>query len=263
MSKFVDRLNRLSRGEPQPIGFIARQTAYPKSKILVVASLAAESAESLTGRIAGADAALLRISKAPAGAETLQKLASALPDTVLGGWLQGGIDGDLEQLTRAGCDFIVFPAPTTPLTSMRDDKETGKILEVEASLGDSLLRTANQLPADAIFVAREENQTQPLTWRQLMLFQRCADLLTKPLLVAVPSEVTAAELKALWETGITAAVIEVTTGQPEDTLMKLRQEIDKLEFPPRRARRTEVLAPRPPQPVGRAARDDEDDEEDE
>ena len=259
MSKFVDRLNRLSRGEAQAIGFTARQAALPKPKIQLIARLAAESAESLTGHIAGADAALLSISKLATGAETLQKVSQSLPDIILGAWLKGSNNGDMKQLTKAGCDFIVFSAADTTLTIMKNDKETGKILEVEASLSEGLLRTANELPVDAVIIAGEEKEIQVLTWQHLMLFKRFADLLTKPLMVPVPSQVTASELEALWEAGVTSVVIEIEAKQPEDRLMKLRQEIDKIEFLSRRSKRADALVPRTSQPAGR--RDTEEDEE--
>jgi len=77
----------------------------------------------------------------------------------------------------------------------------------------------------------------------------------------VSSQVTAAELKTLWEAGVIAVVLEISPKQSEDSLMKLRQEIDKLEFPSRRARRAEVLAPRLAQPAGRATTEEDDDDE--
>ena len=58
MSKFIDKLTRVSRGEPPPMGFTARQSAAPKPKIQVIVSLPAESAEELGSRAAGADAGL-------------------------------------------------------------------------------------------------------------------------------------------------------------------------------------------------------------
>ncbi len=244
MSKFIDKLNRLSRAEPQPIGFRATQPASPKLKIQLVASLAQESIESLADHVAGADAGLLRISKPSSGAKALRKISQALSDIPWGGWLQGSGLGEIEQMTKAGCDFIVFPATDTPLTILQSD-EVGKILEVEASLSEGLLRAANELPIDAVIIADEQREGYFLTWQHLMLFQRFADLLTKPLLVSIPSNVTAGELQALWEAGVDGVVVEVRVGQPQDRLKELRQEIDKLAFPsPRKRERVEPLLPR-------------------
>jgi len=244
MSKFIDKLNRLSRGETQPIGFRAREPASPKPKIQLVAILAQESAESLTGHVVGADAGLLRIVKPSTGVEALPKLSQALPDIPWGGWLQGKGLGGLKQLSKAGCDFIVFPATDTPLTLI-ENKEAGRILEVEASLSEGLLRAVNELPIDAVLVASEQKEGYSLTWQHLMLFQRFAGLLTKPLLVSIPAKVTGSELQALWEAGVSGIVIEISPEQPQDGLSKLRQVIDKLEFSlPRRREKVEALLPR-------------------
>lgn len=243
MSKFIDKLNRISRGEPQPIGFMRQQSTSLKPKIQLVASLAQEKAESLTGHVVGADAVLIHIVKPTTGAEALQKISKALPDIPWGGWLQGK-GGGIKQVNKAGCDFIVFPATDTPLAII-EDAEVGRILEIEPSLSDGLLRATNELPIDAVLVAGEQKQSRTLTWQDLMLFHRFAGLLNKPLLVSIPAKVTGGELQALWEARVIGVVVELEVGQPQDSLTKLRQVIDKLEFPlTRQHERAEPLLPR-------------------
>lgn len=244
MSKFIDKLNRLSRGETQPIGFRAREPASPKPRIQLVASLAQESTESLAGNVVGADACLFRISKTGTGVEALQKLSQSLPDIPWGAWLQSSGQGGIKQLTKAGCDFIVFPATDTPL-ALIENKEAGRILEVETSIGEGLLRAVNELPVDAVLVASGQKGGHSLTWQHLMLFQRFADLLNKPLLASAPAKVTGGELQALWEAGVSGVVIEIGPEQPQGSLKKLRQVIDKLEFSlPRRREKVGALLPR-------------------
>ena len=58
-------------------------------------------------------------------------------------------------------------------------------------------------------------------------------------------------------------VVGIDVKQPEDSLMKLRQEIDKIDFSSRRSKRGEALVPRLSQPPGRATKEDDDEEEDE
>ena len=259
MSRFIDKLNRLSRTVPQSIGFKAAQPVLTKPKIQLVASLAEESIEHLVDFVTGADAGLLRISKLSSGAKTLRKMSQALPDIPWGGWLHGG-QGDVKQITKAGCDFIVFPATSTPLAILQDD-EAGKILEVEASLAEGLLRAAGELPIDAVLIADVQKEGDFLTWQHLMLFRRFADLLTKPLLVVVPSGVTAGELQTLWGAGVDGVVVEVRAGQPQDRLRELRQVIDELTFPsPRRREKVEPLLPRISAEAGIAAAEEEEEE---
>ncbi len=261
MSRFIDKLNRLSRAEPQPIGFKATQPVSPKPKIQLVATLAQEDVEHLADCVAGADAGLLRISKISSGAKTLQKISQAFSDIPWGGWLQGSDPGGIEKMMKAGCDFVVFPTTNTPLAILQND-EVGKILEVEASLGEGLLRATNELPIDAVLIAGEQREGYFLTWQHLMLFRRFADLLTKPLLVSVPSNVTANELQALWEAGVDSVVVEVTVGQPQDRLKKLRQVIDKLAYPsPRKREKAEPLLPRISTETSIATAEEEEEEE--
>ena len=93
----------------------------------------------------------------------------------------------------------------------------GKILEVETALSEGLLAAVNKLPVDAVLIGGEPESF--LTWNHLMHFQRCANLLTKPMLASIPSNVTASELQALWGAGVDGVVVEVGVGQPAGKLM--------------------------------------------
>jgi len=261
MSKFIDNLNRLRQGEPQPIGFRAAKPASSKARIQLVASLARESIEGLADNTAGADAGLLRASKPGPAGKTLEKVSQSAPDIPWGVWLQGVGQKEIKQITKAGCDFIVFPA-TTPLAMPQND-EMGKILEVEASLTEGMLRAANELPVDAVLIASEGKEGF-LTWQHLMLFRRFADLLTIPLLVSIPASVTADELQSLWEAGVSGLVAEINEGQPQDRIKELRQAIDKLTFPsPRKREKTQPLLPRVSRETGTTSPEEEEEEEDE
>jgi len=234
MSRFIDRLNQVSRAAPQSMGFRTAQPVSEKPKILLIASLAQANVSSLAGYAAGADAGLLRIPELSSGARALKEISQAMSDIPWGGWLRNIGKEGIKQMVKAGCDFVVFPAANTSLTMLQDN-EMGKILEVEASLSEGLLRAVNELPVDAVLIAGELEE-RFLTWHHLMLFQRFADLLTNPLLVSIPPNVTTNELQALWGTGVNGVVIEVGVGQPAERLKELRQTIDSLAFPSQRKR---------------------------
>ena len=243
MSRFIDKLNQVSRVVPQSMGFRKAQPVSGKPKILLIVSLAGASVGGLADYVVGADAGLLRIPKLSSGAKTLREMSQAVPDIPWGGWLKNIDKGGIKQMAKAGCDFVVFPAANTPLALLQND-EIGKILEVESSLSEGLLRAVNELPIDAVLIAGEQGEGYFLTWHHLMLFQRFADLLTKPLLASIPPNVTANELQALWEAGVDGVVIEVGAGQPVERLKELRQTIDKLVFPLQRKRgKAEALLP--------------------
>lgn len=255
MGRFIDKLNQLSRAWSPPLGFRARLAAATKPKIQLVACLAQENAEHLAGYVFGADAGLLRISQPGLGSKTLLKISQAVPDIPWGGWLKGGAQ-ELKEIIKASGDFVVFAAADTPLAMLQNDK-VDKILEVEASLGEDLLKTINELPVDAVLIAGEEKGDYSLSWQHLILFRRLADLLTKPLLVSVPSEVSSAELRVLWEAGVSGVVMEVTV-LPPGRLLELRHLIDKLDFPsPHRREKLPPLLPRLSPESGGAGEEEE------
>ena len=243
MSRLIDKLNRVSKAMPQPMGFRTDHPTSPKSQMLLIASLTeTENVDSLADYVAGADAVLVHITKSSSGAKALQKIAQSLPDIPWGGWLGDIGEKRMETTLEVGCDFVVFPTASTVLAISQDDK-VGKILQVESSLSEGLLKAVNELPVDAVLATTEEERDS-LTWHHLMLSQRFASLLTKPLLVSVPPNVTANEIKALWEVGVDGVVVEVSPGQPIRRLEELRRAIGDLTFlTPRKRGKAEALLP--------------------
>jgi hypothetical protein len=233
MSRLIDKLNWVSQTAPQAMGFGAMQQVLPKPRMLLIADFAQANIEGLADYMAGADAGLFHISNLSEGVKTLGEKCQVLSDIPWGGWLKDVGQVGMTQLVEAGCDFAVFPLADTPLAILQDNK-LSKILQVEASLSGSLLRAIDMLPVDAVLTSSDQEGEYFLTWYHLMLFQRFADLLTKPLLVPVPSNVTANELQILWETGVDGVMVKVGVGQPEGRLRELRQAIDKLNFTSRR-----------------------------
>ena len=229
MSRLIERLNQVSQTIPQSMGFKSTPQVLPKPRMLLIAELAQANVDGLADCVAGADAGLLHISNLIEGAKTLVEVCQVVTDIPWGGWLRDVGQGGMKQMVEAGCDFVVFPPANTSLAILQDDK-LGKIIQVEASLSEGLLRAIDRLPVDAVLTAVEQEGEYFLTWHHLMLFQRFADLLTKPLLVSVPLNVTANELQTLWETGVEGVMVKVGVGQPEGRLKELRLVIDKLNF---------------------------------
>lgn len=214
------------------MGFRVGQSASPQPRLLLVASLAEEDSGKPADYVAGADAALLPLSLSPSGTERLKKASQASADIPWGGWLRGVGAKEVKQIKKIDCDFVVFPAAATSL-AIAENSEVGRILEVEASLGEDLLYTIDDLPVDAVLIAGEEKEDYSLTWQHLMLFRRFADAVSKPLLVSVPLVVTADELQLLYEVGVSGVVVKVGV----EGLKGLREAVDKLTFPSQGKRR--------------------------
>ena len=213
-----------------------------KPRMLLVASLPQAGAGNLAELVAGADAGLISITKPGSGARVLKEMGQVVPGIPWGGWLDSTSREGIKKIRAAGGDFVVFPAAKMSLAILEEER-VGKVLAVEALLDEGLLRTINELPADAIFITGL-GQGGPLTWHHLMLFRRFTDLLTKPVLVPVPVSIAASELQVLWEVGVDGVVVEVAPEQPAGRLKKLRQMIDGLTLPSKRKwMKTRALLP--------------------
>jgi len=222
------------------LGFGAKRPVATKPKPLLIARLARSDATRLADYAAIADAVLFTGSGA--GAKATQKPVPPSPGVPWGTWLGDIPRKETGLMTEADGDFVVFPAEMTLAATVPD--KAGKILQVAPSINEGLLRAINELPVDAVLLADAEEEKRRLTWHHLMLFQRLADLLNKPVLVSLPANVTESELQSLWKTGVDGIVVTVAAGQSIESLQELRQTIDKLIFPPRPRGKMEALLPR-------------------
>jgi hypothetical protein len=240
MSKFIEKLQKAAKETPPPIGFgTARKAALP-TRLLLIVSLDPGEPAGISGMVAEADAAIIE-SEEPIS-KAVQKTMGSVSGVPWGVSLEDDDDKKVNALIEAGCDFLVFPADKRIAPIPRDDK-TGKVLAVESSMDDSLLRAINFIPVDAVLLTDEIEGNGSMIWHQLMIFQHIANLLTKPLLVQVPVNITEPEIKALWDAGVDGVI--AARGAEAGALSELRKMINAL---PARARqksaKPEAVLPR-------------------
>ena len=238
MSRFIDKLKQASQSEPQPMGFRKDKSAL-RPRLLLLAEVGAGAAAGVTE---GADAVLL------------EGAVKSLPGTDLpaGIWLS-----DNKGIEAAGIDFVIF-TPEMPVTLAGDEK-TGRVMVVEASLEVGLLRSLDDLPLDALFIAGDGTQAQAVTWRYLMLCKRFAALSSKPVLAAVSPQISKGELQMLWEMGVDGVVV---TAKAAGDIKKMRSLIDSLTPPSKRKRqKARAILPQLKEEAAPVIEDDEEEEE--
>jgi hypothetical protein len=260
MSRLIEKFHRASRAEA-PMGFRAARTAAAVPKILLIAGLEAGTLEKRADYLEAADAVLLHFTGTAWTVKAVQKTAAALPDIP---WGLDMADDEAKKVAgmEAGADFMIFAIDSQVADTPKTDK-TGKVLQVESSMDDGLLRAINDLPVDAVLatdVSGGEGAT--LLWHQVMIIQHLANLLAKPLIVPARADISEKELKALWDAGVDGIIVafdKAGTG-----IKEMRQAIDKL--PPRSGRKrgkTGVILPRAAGETREPAPPDEEEEEDE
>jgi hypothetical protein len=260
MSRLIDKFQKAAQSSAQPMGFRTARAAAPEPGIFLIVSLAPEAINNHAD-IGNSSGVLIRPNSTLLTATSVKKIVATLPDIPVGLYLEDADGKEIEALTEAGCDFVVFPA-SSRISAAPADKKPGRILQVESAMDDSLLRAVNSLPLDAVLLA-DTFAGGSLVWHELMIFQHLANTMAKPLIINIPSNTTEAELKALWEAGVDGVIVEASTMKAGG-LKELQKAIGKL--PPRSARKRgkiDALLPRTGGGSLTSAPPDEEEEEDE
>jgi len=260
MSKLMDKLKLTSPSARQPMGFGQSKSAPAKPKMVLIARFSQTKPKKLSDFVAGADAGLWHISSV-SEIDSLHETSQSIADFIWGWWVTDLSQDVLEKTVKLGDDFLVF-STDSPIASVQDDN-LGRILQIEPSISDSLLRTINDLPADAVLVTAEVDEAPVITWQRLMSLRRISGLLRKPVLASITPEVTADALQSLWDAGIDGIVLEVDPGKPPGKLNELRQMIDGLVYPKTRPQgKLDPLLPQAKPDTIQSSEDGEEEDED-
>lgn len=242
MSRLIDKLKKQSEPTPVQMGFRRTAPVNAPPSILLIANVTVDESGSPIKTIDGADAVLLDSAKFELTAKTLPKIVKALGETPWGIYMEEGKD-TAEMPDDTGCDFVVL-SPASSVTTAPKNEKTGKILQVESSMDDGLLRALNDLPVDAVLASDSFGEGKTLAYHHLMILRYMAMLVGKPLIVPVPTTISKDELKALWDAGIEGVLVPVDVTKDEN--LKELHEI-AVKLPPRtppKGRKADVSLPR-------------------
>jgi hypothetical protein len=256
MSKLIEKLKKLSQTAPPPMGFHTNRPVEENPALLAIGRLQLNSTAPATKYNGGADAVLIYSNKTELTLKEIQKTVKSLGDIPWGVYLEES-GSETAALIEAGCDFIVF-SPASRITDLPQDENTGKILQLESSMDDGLLRAVNDLPADAVLVTDALAENEILTIHHLMIYRHVANYIGKPLITPVPANIAEADLKALRDAEIKGVMAEIDTTNGED-LKELKKKIVKL--PPRIVKKQEKGGVIIPHIATAAAPPDEEEEE--
>jgi len=237
MSKFAEKIQRIYRGIAPAMGF-RRSAEEESAPLLMVASLSKASAGDAGGlAAAGIDAGILGFKGL--SAKSFAQLAEAVGYIPLGISLESTEKDAVAKSIDIGCDFVVFGLKT-PLEAVNKEG-LGRILKIESSLEPGLVRAINGLPLsiDAVLVAGDE---PAITVERLLIYQRFAELLDKPLLATLTSMITVDELGGLFEAGVNGLVLP--EGLSADAVTELKKSAAGLSRTAKRKTRTAAILPR-------------------
>jgi hypothetical protein len=259
MSRLIEKLTKQRQSEPQPMGFmLSSKSSVEKSRMLLIAELAADNWDKLSNSLKTVDAVLIDVLKTD-DLGTVEKASQVKDAAPAGGWLKSAAASIFKKALITECDFMAFSA-AAPVTMSRKEK-LGRILEIEVDLSDGLLRAAGELPVDAVIMAGKGSEL-PLSLSRLMDIQRLLNLVNKPLMAVIADNLSSPELQALWDMGVAAVVVAVDEEKSAGRLADLRAAIDKLEVPAfRKKSKTMAILPRTQaEPASPSRHEEEEDE---
>ena len=221
MSKFVNRLQNLSKSLTAAIGFHPTASEPKGSAMLLIAELSGTNVE---------EAKIVADVKADAGlilnqsfnTEIAEQMIESLGDVPLGICVKDVSEENVNKLGDLGCDFLVLD--TKMPATMLNGKGVGKFLMIGPSLDQGLVRAVNSLDVDGVFLGCSEDSF--ITVEHLLIYQRFNELLYKPLIVMLPSLVNSDVLSNLWEARVSGIVIPA--GQSSEAFSELRKVMDNL-----------------------------------
>jgi len=226
MSKFVNKLQSLSKSSTTPIGFHPSASESKNPAMLLIAGLSgAQVKEAKILADVNADAGL--ILSEGLSPKIVRQMVEAMGDVPLGVFVKGMSEEKINELASLGGDFLVFDIKAA--AAVLHKEELGKFLMIEPSLDHGLVRAINSLEVDGVFISRGGDSFVAV--EHLLICQRFVELLGKPVIMTLPSLVTKAELTSLWQAGVHGVV--APPAQSVETLAELKKMIGEL---PRGAR---------------------------
>ena len=228
MSKLMEKLERISEGNGQPMGFGAAVTRTKISQMLAIASVPAGNAQLITAATKeGADALLLTVENLEKDSKALAKMNRAKAEIPWGASLEAASKEDIEQLIELGCDYVIFNPANTPAAVLIEER-IGKVLRVEASLPENLVKAINRLQVDAVLLSPAGRDESTFTVYQLMVLERLVGSTGKYILANMSAGLSTSDIEILWGLGVRGVVVNMTGEQPEQKLSQVKEAIRKL-----------------------------------
>ena len=239
MSKLAQRLQRVSEGTPQPLGF-APAARLERALPLALIVSTTRSTEKITAAAIKNGAEFILVPFDPKS-RAKPKTPAGAGETPWGVKVSELSDSQHAQLKAAGCDFVVI-GPEGTAVRLMSDEDVAAVVAVGTDTEDRLLRAIDGLPGEAIMIDAEPEDT--LTVRAMMEYSIVATGLGQNLLVPASEKWGREEFEQLRDAGFAGVVVNVETAADAAALADARKAIQQI---PNRRRRDDKPRARVPQ----------------
>ena len=239
MSKLIEKFKLYTQPAVQTLGF-QRNITRERPRLVLIADTSYDKSATIK-KLTGADAFFTGMQPDAKTLDTIEDSNTPVTEIIRGTRLDSNILQNMSnnpEFSVPHADFFIF-SYDTPLVTL--PASSGRIIEIDSSTSDTLLRALEDLPVDAIFL--RDDTTEKITWGTLNLIQRVDNLTSRFLLVKVSPNVNKIELEMLWRVGIDGIIVD-TEGIPADQLSQIRNTIEQANFPlQRKVKKPDVILP--------------------
>ena len=255
MSKLLDRLERISRGDSPPMGFGPVSTARKTEPSMVLLAFVDSPVRRVKSGSGDMTMDGIAISESIAKGKDLNKVASSVNAPFWGIWWANQPWDLLHSMKEAGCDFIIFPLGEIPVEILRDE-DLGRILVVESDIGDRALESIAGLPVDLVLLSGQEEDI-PYTLNKLAELAYVREVAGRPVFLLRKKSLSVGELEVLRESGVDGIIVQGA----KDLIGEMRNNIDILPKRRSKGERSFPTIPQVSRPSDVVERHEGDDEE--
>jgi hypothetical protein len=252
MSKLIQRIERLGKDTPAPLGFGAASRRQVAPTMVLLASTADPKAAT---QLKGISLDGVLFTPGTVTASALAKAASGLTDVPWGAQVQSPTTDQVKELVDAGCDFITVTGMSASLEALHNE-DLGKFLVVSPDLKEEHAHSMEVMPIDAVVYS--DAVSSPLDLQSLLQLASDRGEIGSAFLLPVKGSLTTWELECLREIGVEGVIVDLASTDVA-SITALVQAIAEL---PRRRSRTEMSSPSLPRVSARAQVQDDDDDDD-
>jgi len=236
MSKLTEKLNRITQGDSKPFGFAASISKATLPQMLTIARIR-YNAEAKAIHENDADAVLLLVDDTSKAIDSIKKMSNDKLPAIWGIEAANISKKEADQLAKIGCDFIVLKL-TSPSPALTSDEVLTKVIQISPSIDDSMIRTINLLPIDAVFV-QEDAEARDITVERLMMYSRIAAMVQQPLLLSVSLKLANDSFETLRDAGVNGLILDWSAPASNKKIAEIKATIQSL---PERKRKNKKSA---------------------
>ena len=216
MSKFLDRMERITSAGPGGMGFGAVRTERTPGLALIGLVSGSYSKGLATVSKLALDAALL---SAIDDAAALKRMEKSLPSMPWGVKTTSLTETAAQEFRDRGCDLLAFSPENTAASALLDD-DTARILYIDPTVGERELRGIAALPVD-VLVLPMTNVSGPWGLTDLAAVAVISRRVDKYILVEVANAPSDKDLEVLRNAGVDGLVLDVAIVD-QNALEKLK-----------------------------------------